>query len=134
MALKKGEVVPIIDRTGQTAGSRRASRYAIDVASLKLLKESGRQATRRLFDLISDEAAWAELSAKDKLSIIDTALNRAYGRVETESAEVKLDSETSDAPTAALPTYLRSLAGKLDLPELRGAKAASSVEKEGESE
>lgn len=134
MQLKRGEVVPIIDRTGQTAGSRRASRYAIDVASLKLLKESGRQATRRLFDLISDEAAWADLSAKDKLAIIDTALNRAYGRVETESAEVKLESENMDAPTAALPTYLKSLAGKLDLPELRGAKAASSVEKEGESE
>ena len=134
MQLKKGEVVPMVDKTGQDRHTRRASRYAIDTASLKLLKESGRQATRRLFDLISDEAAWAELSAKDKLSIIDTALNRAYGRVETESAEVKMEAENTDAPTAALPTYLRSLAGKLDLPELRGAKAATSVEKEGESE
>lgn len=132
--LARGEVVPIKSVDGDSKAMRRNHRYAIDMASLKLIKESGRRATMRLFEMIENEAEWAELSARDKLAIIETAMSRAYGRVETESAELKIEAGESDAPTAALPTYLRSLAGKLDLPELRGAKAATSVEKEGESE
>jgi len=39
-------------------------------------------------------------------------------------------ADDKDNVAGALPSHLRLLAGKLDLPELRGAKAATKVDGE----
>lgn len=105
-------------------------RYAMDAASAKLVKETGRRAVLRMFDLLSDEEKWASMGTRNQLALLDMAINRAFGRVESVSAEAKLaDSKTEVA--GALPQHLRALAGTLSLPELQGAKAAKKQDDSG---
>lgn len=107
-------------------------RYAMDSVSQKLLKETGRRAAMRLFAMLGDDDKWDKVGPRNQIALMELALNRAFGRVETVTAEEKLVSD-KDTVSGALPSYLRSLAGTLDLPELRGAKAATKVDEDGES-
>lgn len=103
------------------------SRYAMDTVSKKLLKETGRRATMRLFNMLGDEETWGSLGPRNQLTAIEVALTRAFGRVETVTADEKL-TEGKDKDTGALPQHLRALASQLDLPELRGARSATKVD------
>lgn len=98
-------------------------RYALDAASAKLLKENGRRAVLKMFELLNDEEKWNGMGPRNQMALIDMAITRAYGRVETVSAEAKLADSTSEV-AGALPHHLRLLAGTLNLPELQGAKSA----------
>lgn len=98
-------------------------RYALDSASAKLLKETGRRAAMRLFEMLGDEDKWENVGPRNQIALIELALTRAFGRVETVSAEAKLMDDKTEV-AGALPNHLRALAGTLNLPELQGAKAA----------
>ena len=98
-------------------------RYAMDGASAKLVKENGRRAVLKMFEMLNDEEKWAGLGTHNQMALIDLALNRAFGRVENVTAETKLSSADSEV-AGALPHHLRLLAGTLNLPELQGAKSA----------
>jgi len=115
-------VVPQSPEDQAIAGDK-VRRYALDSASQKLLKETGRRAAMRLFEMLGDDAKWNEVGPRNQISLIDLALTRAFGRVETVSAEAKLEDDT-DKVAGTLPTHLRALASTLQLPELQGAKAA----------
>lgn len=125
----KLQLVPAKERDEDDAIQRAAvqSRYAMDTVSKKLLKETGRRATMRLFNMLGDEEKWEALGPRNQLAAIEVALTRAFGRVETVTADEKL-TEGKDKDTGALPGHLRALAATLDLPELRGAKAATKVD------
>ena len=99
-------------------------RYAMDTVSQKLLKETGRRAALRLFEMLGNEEKWEQVGPRNQIALVELALNRAFGRVETVTADEKLGSD-KDNVAGALPNHLRALAGSLDLPELRGAKAAT---------
>lgn len=107
-------------------------RYAMDNVSQKLLKETGRRAAMRLFEMMDNTEKWDSIGPRNQLSLIELALNRAFGRTETVSVDEKIGSD-KETVAGALPSYLKSLAGSLDLPELRGAKAAK-VDGQGEGE
>ena len=98
-------------------------RYALDAASAKLLKENGRRAVLKMFEMLNDEEKWNGMGPRNQMALIDMAITRAYGRVETVTAEAKLADATSEV-AGALPHHLRLLAGTLNLPELQGAKSA----------
>ena len=102
-------------------------RYAMDETSRKLLKETGRRAAMKLFEFMNDDEKWSQVGPRNQIALLELALNRAFGRVETVTADEKMATD-SDAVAGALPSHLRLLAGKLDLPELRGAKAATKVD------
>lgn len=107
------------------------SRYAMDETSRKLLKETGRRAAMKLFEFMNDNEKWDQVGPRNQIALLELALNRAFGRVETVTADEKI-ADDKDNVAGALPSHLRLLAGKLDLPELRGAKAATKVD--GESD
>lgn len=109
------------------------SRYAMDTVSQKLLKETGRRASLRLFDILGNEEKWEALGPRNQLAAIEVALTRAFGRVETVTADEKLNDDKGK-DTGALPGHLRALAATLDLPELRGAKSATKVDGEVDEE
>lgn len=121
----KLQLVPAKDREGDDAIQRAAvqSRYAMDTVSQKLLKETGRRAALRLFALLGEDEKWEQVGPRNQIALIELALTRAFGRVETVTADEKLVGD-KDSVAGALPSHLRALAGSLDLPELRGAKAA----------
>lgn len=121
----KLQLVPAKDKDGDDAIQRAAvqSRYAMDTVSQKLLKETGRRAALRLFKLLGEDAEWEAVGPRNQIALIELALTRAFGRVETVTADEKLSND-KDTVSGALPSHLRALAGSLDLPELRGAKAA----------
>ena len=98
-------------------------RYALDAASAKLLKENGRRAVLKMFEMLNDEEKWEGMGPRNQMALIDMAITRAFGRVETVSADAKLADATSEV-AGALPHHLRLLAGTLNLPELQGAKSA----------
>lgn len=98
-------------------------RYALDSTSAKLLKETGRRAAMRLFNLLGDDDKWDQVGPRNQIALIDLALNRAFGRIETVTAETKLMEDKTEV-AGALPNHLRALAGTLALPELQGAKSA----------
>lgn len=117
-------VVPLSKKTDDDIQKRMTkSRYAMDSTSHKLLKETGRRAVMRLFDLLGDEEKWEQAGVRNQIALLDMAMTRAFGRVETVSADAKLDTDPNET-AGRLPNHLRALAGSLDLPELRGAKAA----------
>jgi hypothetical protein len=105
------------------------SRYAMDETSRKLLKETGRRAAMKLFEFMNDNEKWDQVGPRNQIALLELALNRAFGRVETVTADEKI-ADDKDNVAGALPSHLRLLAGKLDLPELRGAKAATKVDGE----
>jgi len=105
------------------AKASKEQRYALDSASAKLLKETGRRAAMRLFNLLGDDDKWDAVGPRNQIALLDLALNRAFGRIETVSAEAKLMDDKSEI-AGALPNHLRALAGTLALPELQGARAA----------
>lgn len=98
-------------------------RYSIDAGSVKLLKETGRRAVLKMFDMLADEEQWKSMGPRNQMALLEMAMNRAFGRVETVTAEAKLADSTSEI-AGALPHHLRLLAGTLNLPELQGAKSA----------
>lgn len=98
-------------------------RYALDTASAKLLKETGRRAAMRLYEMLGQDEKWDQIGPRNQIALIDLALNRAFGRIETVTAETKLMEDKTEV-AGALPNHLRALAGSLVLPELQGAKAA----------
>lgn len=101
----------------------REQRYALDSASAKLLKETGRRAAMRLFELMGDDDKWSEVGPRNQIALIDLALSRAFGRIENVTAEAKLMDDKTEV-AGSLPNHLKALAGTLALPELQGAKAA----------
>lgn len=108
-------------------------RYAIDPASLKILKEAGRRAALRLFDMITKDETWENLNDRSRIVLLELALNRAYGKVETITVEEKALEQTKPEIAGALPHHLRALAGMISLPELQGAKAAKSSDEPSET-
>jgi hypothetical protein len=129
----KLQLVPAKDREGDDAIQRAAvqSRYAMDTVSQKLLKETGRRAALRLFALLGEDDKWDQVGPRNQIALIELALTRAFGRVETVTADEKLVGD-KDTVAGALPSHLRALAGSLDLPELRGAKSATKVDESGD--
>lgn len=108
--------------------SKYDQRYAMDAASAKLLKETGRRATMRLFEMLGDDEKWGAVGPRNQIALVELALNRAFGRVETNTAEAKMaDSKVEIA--GALPHHLRALASTLMFPEMAGAKAAKDETK-----
>lgn len=102
-------------------------RYAIDGASAKLVKETGRRAVLKMFEMLNDEEKWNGMGPRNQMALIDLALNRAFGRVENVTAEAKMADSNSEV-SGALPHHLRLLAGTLNLPELQGAKSAKKID------
>ena len=99
------------------------ARYAMDSTSAKLLKETGRRAAMRLFDMLGNDEKWEQLGQRNQIALVELALTRAFGRVENVTADEKLTDSKGEV-AGALPMHLKALAGRLTLPELQGAKAA----------
>lgn len=77
--------------------------------------------------MLTNDAVWDRLKPSEQLRAIDTAMDRAYGRVESLSAETKLNAdEASDEGVAGLlPQALADVAKKVLLPEMAKHKSAT---------
>ena len=125
-AVSKLELVKI--EPSKAAGPEpesRGKRYEQDVYAARNLREAGRRASMKLLNLLDNEALWESLPDRVKVQVITVALDRAYGRVETLTAEEKA-AGPGDETVGALPSRLRELAGSLALPELAKAKRAEN--------
>ena len=120
--MSKLELVKITPETGPAAEAR-AKRYEQDVYAMRNLREAGRRASMKLLNMVENQAIWDVLSDRVKIQLITLALDRAYGRVETVSAEEKAVSSTTEI-VGILPAHLRALAGSLALPELAKSRRA----------
>lgn len=104
-----------------------SNRYTMDEYAATNIYESGRKASLRLHAMLTNDAVWDRLKPSEQLRAIDTAMDRAYGRVESLSAETKLNAdEASDEGVAGLlPQALADVAKKVLLPEMAKHKSAT---------
>lgn len=112
-----------IEPQPETGGgkSERHRRYELDQRAHKHFQAAGSKAAHRLRMLLENDAAFEALGPRNQLAVISLALDRAYGKTETVTAEEKaLPAEN----TAALPNNLRQIAAGLSLPEMQNAKKA----------
>jgi hypothetical protein len=105
--------------------TERMRRYEQDAYALRNIREAGRRASMKLLHMLENEAEWEGLAPRVRMQVIELALTRAYGRVETVTAEEKAASAGTEV-VGALPSHLRALAASLVLPEL--AKAGRAKE------
>lgn len=106
-------------------GEEILNRYEIDPGSHRRLKRAGETAAHKMLAMLENEAQFNELSQSNKLKLIDMALSRAFGNVENQSAEVKLQ-ERREASEPQRLNKLQLLASKIDLPELAKARKAQA--------
>ena len=93
----------------------------MDQRAHKHFQAAGSKAAHRLRMLLESDAAFEALGPRHQLTVISLALERAYGKAETVTAEEKaLPAEN----TASLPNNLRQIASGLALPELQNARKA----------
>lgn len=110
---------------GDAGDSKSAPRrYEHDAYAQKLIRETGRRAARRFFQMVDNDAFWEGLSPRVQAKLIEMALDRAYGKVETVTAEEKSAAGQQGEIAGALPSHLRALAGSLTLPEMAKASRA----------
>jgi hypothetical protein len=121
-AVSKLELVKVQPEPDRAAEAR-AKRYEQDVYAMRNLREAGRRASMKLLNMVENEAIWEALPDRVKVQLITLALDRAYGRVETVTAEEKATAG-SDEVVGMLPAHLRALAGSLSLPEMAKSKRA----------
>jgi hypothetical protein len=124
-AVSKLELVKLeVDPATESApAGMRGRRYEQDVYAARNIREAGRRASMKLLNMLDNEAIWESLPDRVKVQVITAALDRAYGRVETATAEEKA-AAVGEEPVGALPAHLRALASSLLLPEMAKAKRA----------
>jgi hypothetical protein len=117
---RKLELVKVEFDKAETA-SPLGRRYVPDSYAAKNLREAGRRASMKLLQMVENESIWESLPDRVKVQVITMALDRAYGRVETLTSDLKV-AEPEDG--GGVPAHLRALAGSLALPELKNVAKA----------